>query len=83
MMACDCTESKNPSILDVMMNDHSIVDPFRNQRATFQDSLVFTNGVVMCQADVYTVHRGTSLESIGTKELQLSPVNTVSPEIPT
>jgi len=59
------------------MNDHSIVDPFRNQRATFQDSLVLANGVVMCQADVYTVHRGTSLDSVDTNELQLSPANGV------
>ena len=66
-----------------MMNDHSIVDPFRNQRAIFEDSMGLTNGVVMRPADVYTVHRGTSLDSVDTKELQFSPVNTVYLEIPT
>ena len=52
MMWWDCTGNKNSSIIDEMMNYRSIVDPFRNHRATFQDSWVFTNGVVLCQADV-------------------------------
>ena len=66
-----------------MMNDHSIVDPFRNQRVICEVIIALTNGVVMRQADVYTVHRGTSLDSVDTKELQFSPVNTVYLEIPT
>ena len=65
------------------MNDHSIVDSFRNQRAICEVIMVLTNGVVMRQADVYTVHRATSLHSVDTKELQLSPMNTVYLEIPT
>ena len=64
------------------MNDHSIVDPFRNQRAIFQDSMGLTNGVVRCQADVYTVHRGTSLDSVDTKELEFTTKNMIFPETP-
>ena len=63
------------------MNDHSIVDSFRNQRAICEVIMVLTNGVVMRQADVYTVHRGTSRDSVDTKELQFATKNMITPEI--